>query len=240
MSYRRSRARRLFEEQLDQALNELTPIHQFARKSGTGSAPRLLAAYYVFAFAQLEIYIKSVVEDSLNVVSTSVTSFDKWPDLMMAYRLHRGENLGTEYRKFNTSEDERALLEKVALAARRIAAWSKGEELPGAVGPAAFLEKKRYPSPKNLPQLFRRLGVQNIWAIVSAAGHMNSELVLTSLNDLRTNIAHEGRVPVGFGFNDFRSRLDQMKRFVAALDRGLSRHFCPDVISRAIWNDSMV
>lgn len=240
MSYRRSRARRLFEQQLDQALNELTPIHKFARKSGSGSASRLLAAYYVFAFAQLEVYIKSVVEDSLNVMNTSVTSFDKWPDLMMAYRVHRGENLGADYRKFNTSEDERALLEKVALAARRIAAWSKGGQLPDPVAPAAFLEKKKYPSPKNLPQLFRRLGVQNIWAVVSAAGRINSELLLTSLNDLRTDIAHEGRVPVGFGFSDFRSRLDQMKSFVAALDRGLSKHFCPDVMPRAIWNGSMV
>jgi len=240
MSYRRSRARRAFESQLDQALTELAPLHRFALKTGAGGGSRLLAAYYVFAFAQLELYVKTFVEDSLNAVSVSGPRIEKWPDLMLAYVLHKGENLGTNYRKFGINEDEGAILEQVAQTARKIAAWNAGGGIPIALDAAAFLEKKKYPSPKNLPQLFRRLGVKKIWAVVSAAGRMNSELILTSLNDLRTDIAHEGKVPPGFGFSDFRDRLDQMRRFVAALDRGVSTHFCTGVMPRTTWNRAVV
>jgi hypothetical protein len=78
-----------------------------------------------------------------------------------------------------------------------------------------------------------------IWAVVGRAGRMNGELILTSLNDLRTGIAHEGVVPTGFTMADFRDRLEQMRRFVAALDRGVSAHFCLGVIPRLNWNQEM-
>jgi hypothetical protein len=240
MSYRASRARREFGVQLDQALQELTPLYKIARKNSGGGGARLLAAYYVFAFAQLEVYVKSFVEDSLNAMNASNPTFDKWPDLMIGYLLHKGENLGADYRKFTINEDEGALLERVAQTARKIAAWGRGSTIPTAVNAAAFLDKKKYPSPKNLPQLFRRLGVKKVWPVMDAAGKMNSKLILTSLNDLRTDIAHDGKVPPGFGLIDFRDRLDQMRRFVGALDRGVSKHFCAGVMPRAIWNGAMV
>jgi len=239
MSYRCSRARRAFEAQLENALRELAPLYSFARKNGSAGGERLLAAYYVFAFAQLEVYIKTFVEDSLNAVSSASPAFDKWPDLMVAYLLHKGGNLGADYRKFNIGDDEGAILEKLAQMAREIAAWGTGGQIPVSIDAASFLEKKKYPSPKNIPQLFKRLGIKKIWAVVSSAGRMNSELVLTSLNDLRTDIAHEGKLPPDFSYTDFRSRLEQMRRFVAALDRGVSTHFCKSVISRTVWNRSV-
>lgn len=239
MSYRSTRARKEFEAQLAQSTRELIPLYRFAAKSNGGGGGRLLAAYYIFAFAQLEVYIKTFVEDSLVALSGANPDFDKWPDLMMAYLLHKGEDLGAEYRKFGMYDDEGAILDKVAQTARKIAAWGNGSALPIRLDTVDFLEKKKYPSPKNLPQLFRRLGVQRIWAVVSATGRMNSELILTSLNDLRTGIAHEGKVPPGFGLQDFRSRTEQMRRFVAALDRGVSARYCRDVIPRTVWNGAM-
>lgn len=237
MSYRRSRARREFESQLGLAEQELGALYKFAHKQGSGV--RLLAAYYVFAYSQLEVYIKGLVEDSLNALNTSGPAFDKWPDLMLGYLLHKSENLAADYRRFSLNEDEGAILEKVAQTARKIASWSTGTATLRAADAADFLEKKKYPSPKNLPQLFRRLGVKEIWAVVGKAGKMNGELILTSLNDLRTEIAHEGKVPPGFSLGDFRDRLDQMRRFVAALDRGVSTHFCSGVIPRTTWNGAM-
>jgi hypothetical protein len=240
MTYKRSRARRFFELQIDSSIRELRPLYRFAQDAGSGSATRLLAAYYVFAFAQFEVYIKGLVEDVLSTIETSNPAFEKWPDLMLAYFLHRIQNLGEVYRKFDTNDDEGALLNNVSTVAKNLASWSGGGTIPAAIDSAYFLEKKKYPSPKNMPQLFKRLGVRNIWALVSSAGRMNSEMILTSLNDLRTGIAHEGRVPVGFGMSDFRERIDQMLRFVAALDRGLSKHFCANVMSRSAWNGCML
>lgn len=238
MSYRCSRARREFEIQLGAAVAELLPLHKHAKSHGGGS--RLLAAYYVFAFAQLEIYIKSFVEDTLSTLQAHAPNFDKWPDLLIGYMLHRGDNLGADYRRYGINEDEGAILTKLALTARKVAAWGSGGALPIPIDSAVFLEKKKYPSPSNLPQLFKRLGIPRIWNLISQAGRMNSELTLTSLNDLRTGIAHEGRVPPNFGMIDFRQRLEQMKKFVAALDRGVAGHFCPAVLTRATWNGAMV
>jgi hypothetical protein len=239
MSYRMSRARRTFEKQVALTLAELTPLHRVALKNGAGSASRLLGAYYVLVFAQLEVYVGSLVEDSLAAISTAQPSFDKWPDLMMAYLLHRGEDLAGHYRTFSLKEDEAALLNAVAGTARKVATWSSGGTAPVAIDSNVFLDRKKYPSPRNLPQLFRRLGVSHVWAIIGAAGHFNGELVLTSLNDLRTDIAHDGLVPPGFGFADFRDRVRQMRQFVAALDRSVSKHFCAATIARSVWNNSV-
>lgn len=239
MSYRRSRARRAFEAQLDLTVSELMPLYRLALRNGGGSASRLLGAYYVLAFAQLEVYVGSLVEDSLAAIVTTKPAFGNWPDLMMAYLLHRGEDLGGHYRTFNIKEDEGALLTAIAGTARKLATWSGGGAPPAEIDPTMFLDRKKYPSPRNLPQLLRRLGVRQTWAIIGAAGRLNGELILTSLNDLRTDIAHDGLVPPGFGLADFRDRLRQMRQFVAALDRGVSTHFCSGVVARSAWNNSV-
>lgn len=237
MSYRCSRARKNFEAQLNIALLELTPLYRFAHKRAGGS--RLLAVYYVFAYSQFEVYLKSFVEDSINTLNSTTPAFDKWPDLMLGYLLHKSEELAADYRRFSLDENEGAILEKLAKTARKIASWSAGTGGMTAADASDFLDKKKYPSPKNLPQLFRRLGVKKVWDVIGRAGKMNGELILTSLNDLRTGIAHEGKVPPEFSLGDFRDRLAQMRRFVAALDRGVSEHFCAQMISRKAWNGSM-
>jgi len=237
MSYRQSRARREFERQIKAAIHELAPIYKYANKRGSGS--RLLAAYYVFAYSQLEVYIKSFVEDALNALNSTAPAFDKYPDLLLGYLLHSGEKLAAEYQRYGVTDDEGAILQKLADTARKVASWKTGGTTVASANATEFLEKKKYPSPKNLPQLFRRLGILQIWAVASRAGRMNSELILTSLNDLRTGIAHEGRVPPGFSMSDFRDRIDQMSRFVAALDRGVASHFCAGPMTRMTWNGKM-
>ena len=238
MSYRRSRARREFEQQLGQTRVELTQLYPSAAKLPGSGGSRLLAAYYVFAFAQLEVFVKTVVEDALQAVQAAAPPLSNLPDLMVGYLIHRGDEVGAEYRRFATSEDEAALLGKVGSTARKVAAWNAGG--PGIqLDSATFLDKKKYPSPRNMPQLFRRLGVRNLWAVASAAGSFNAELTLTSLNDLRTAIAHDGHVPNGFGMRDFRDRLDLMQDFVAAVDRCIADHFCSAAVTRLAWNRGM-
>lgn len=238
MSYRRSRARREFEEQLSQTRVELAQLYLVAARLPQAGGSRLLAAYYVFAFAQMEVFVKTVVEDALHVIQAVAPPLSQLPDLMVGYLIHRCDEVGAEYRRFATSEDEAALLGKVSNTVRKVAAWNTGG--PGIqLDSSAFLDKKKYPSPRNMPQLFRRLGIRNLWAVASAAGRFNAELTLTSLNDLRTAIAHDGHVPAGFGMRDFRDRIDKMQKFVAAVDRCIADHFCAAAVSRQAWNRIM-
>ena len=237
MSYHRSKARKEFEEQLKLAVAELSLLYKFAHKKGASS--RLLGAYYVFAYSQLEVYIKTFVEDVINTFNQSEVHIDKWPDMMLGYLLHKTENLGADYRRYSLDEDEGAISKKVALAARKIKLWASGEGGFITAESSDFLDKKKYPSPKNIPQLFKRLGVEKIWQVIGRAGNLNSELLLKSLNDLRTGIAHEGEIPQGFSFADLKDRLEQMRKFVAALDRGVAGHYCSGPLLRSDWNQWM-
>jgi len=237
MTYKKSRARRQFEAQIEQTRTELVHLHGQALAVGSSGA-RLLGAYYVFAFAQLEVYVKTIVEDGLQALLRSAPKPSILPDLMLGYVVHRSENLGADYRRFATTEDEGALLDKVAAMVRRGADWETGRQQL-ILDAAAFLDKKKYPSPKNMPQLFRRLGIRKLWPVLSAAGRFNAELTLTSLNDLRTAVAHDGSVPAGFGIRDFRDRLSKMEAFVAALDRCIATHFCSGPIPRGSWNQAI-
>jgi hypothetical protein len=234
MSYKRSRARLQFQRQIQLTRSELLILHRRAQRAGTNGS-RLLGVYYVFAFAQLEVYVRTLVEDSVQALYATAPPPGRVPDLMLGYLLHKGEDLGAEYRRFSTSEDEGALLERVVTVARKATDWEAGG--PSIkLSASAFLEKKKYPSPKNMPQLFRRLGIRHLWEVASAAGKFDARLTLTSLNDLRTAIAHDGVVPPGFGIQDFRDRLSKMEAFVAAIDRCVASHFCAGPMSRLDWN----
>lgn len=234
MTYRLSKARREFEEKLQLSTRELTSIYKYAHKRGSSS--KLLGAYYVFAYSQLEVYIKTLVEDIINTLNNSEVRIEKLPDLMLGYMLHKTENLGADYRRYSLDEDEGSISQKVALVARKISLWNSQQRINLIADAADFLDKKKYPSPKNIPQLFKRMGIEKIWQVIGRAGRINSELTLKSLNDLRTGIAHEGEIPPGFNFKDFKDRLEQMRKFVAALDRGISSHYCPNVLTREQWN----
>ena len=234
MSYHRSKARKEFEVQLKLAVAELSLLYRFAHEKGASS--RLLGAYYVFAYSQLEVYIKTFVEDAIAAFNQSAVHMDKWPDLMLGYLLHKTESLGADYRRYSLDEDEGAISKKLAVAARKIQLWTSGEGGGVVANSADFLDKKKYPSPKNMPQLFKRMGIEKIWQVIGRAGNINGELTLKSLNDLRTGIAHEGEIPQGFSFSDFKERLEQMRKFVAALDRGVATQYCSGPLSRTDWN----
>lgn len=237
MTYHSTRARREFDEQIRRSLSELLPLYKLAQSNGCSS--RVLAAYYIFAYSQLEVYIKSLVEDSIAAFNIASPRFEHWPDLMLGYLLHQGEALGVEYRRYHNEQDEAAVLRKLAKTARKIAHWSGGRQSIEAARAAEFLSTKKYPSPGNMEHLFRRLGIEHLWAIVGKAGRIDGKLLLTSLNDIRTNIAHEGKIPPNFSLADFRDRMKQMSSIVAAIDRGLSSHFCSKAIKRSAWNKLM-
>ncbi|MEM8500912.1 MAG: HEPN domain-containing protein [Pseudomonadota bacterium] len=238
MSYLRSRARKGFESQLDEISIELSQLYSHAQAQGSGS--RLLAAYYVLAFSELEVFVSRLVEDSVDTLKAAPTSLEKLPELMLGYLVHCSENLSKDYRRFLFDDDEKKIIKRVAETSKGISSWNNSSyKILSNATPSLFLSKKKYPSPKKLPQLFGRLGVDDIWVLLGKTGKINGKLILTSLNDLRTDIVHDGLVPPGFGLRDFKERLTLMRNFVAALDRGLSKHFCANTVKRAVWNSAM-
>lgn len=237
MSYRVSRARKSFELQLQQANQEISTILPYTSKAGHTS--KVLAAFYILIYSQLEVYIKNSIEDCIDTINKLQPPIDSWPESMLGFLLHTTEQVGDTYTKYSQNSNEGAVIEKLGFVAKSIRSWGNQLHTNSRLNSGSILNKKKYPSPKNLPGLYKRIGINDIWATLGRAGKLNGKLTLTSLNDLRTSIVHGGIVPPGFGQTDFRDRTNDMKRFVAALDRGVSAHFCSKFIRRSDWNREM-
>jgi hypothetical protein len=237
MSYTPSRCRNEFNTQVSGSLRELAYLYPFAQAHGSGS--RLLALYYSFVFSQLEVYIKSLVGDSLRLVSSVSPPASLWPEMMLAYHLHKQHQLAEEYRKFSAAGDEVSLLRGITRISKEIQNWTSGTSNPAIVNVDSYLEGRGYPSPKNLQRLFNRLGITSIWAQIDPISRMNNKIVLTSLNDIRTSIVHDGVVPPGFSIIDHRNYTAQSFRLVIAIDRAIASHFCATIVSWPDWNARM-
>jgi len=236
MSYKHSKARRAFDSAVKNAVGEALTIQRFpqVRAATSSSSSRLLGAYYVLVFAQLETYIGDIIEDSVTAMNLYSNNPRVWPESMLGYAIHQGSDIRQQYRSFAFTEDEGAIINLLGQVAQKLI--SSNPSSPSVLLDAAhILEKKKYPSPKNMPQLFRRLGFSNIFSSISRVARTDSKLLLTSLNDLRTGIAHNGATPPAFSARDFRDRARQMSVFVAALDRVVATHFC-QVMRRQQWN----
>ena len=238
MSYQKSRARATFEQQLIESQVQLGSIRVKLGRRHAGE-DNLLGAYYVLCFSHLEVYLRSFVEDAVQAFRVATPELSSWPEPMLGYLIHKAADLGSDYRRYQVSEDEGGLLSAVGVLGKKLGAWGQGGPAAAVLTAAMVLEKKKYPSPRNVPQLFKRFGITDAWACINRAGKFNGVLVLTSLNDLRTNIAHEGRVPTPFTYRDFKKNLEQMKKFVGAVDRGVSGHFCQALMTRSQWNTEM-
>ncbi len=82
---------------------------------------------------------------------------------------------------------------------------------------------KKYPSPDNIIALFRRVGINNIFHQVNRSAKADLENVLTSFNDIRTSIAHDG-IPVGINDRDIIKKLRGIKNLIYHIDKTLFKH----------------
>jgi hypothetical protein len=102
-----------------------------------------------------------------------------------------------------------------------------GRPLP-AFSIASVYADRKYPSPKNLRRLFNRLGLPNIFALLNRLARRDTEALLTSFNDLRTEMAHSG-MPVGLSSGDIRHRIKDVQLVVGCIDRTFYSHVCGPV-----------
>jgi hypothetical protein len=235
MTYKLSRARKDAEHQISLIVRDAKALYRTAQQAGAGQ--RLLSLYYVAGFSQLEVYVKSIFDESFAALRIAGAGLRDWPDEMLGYLIHSGNHLGYHYKRYYfDSDDENKLIRQLAASAKQIGNWHTNQSLSPNLRSVDFLSAKKYPSPKNLPQLFRRIGIHSIWNDMGRAGRFNAELTLTSLNDLRTNIVHEGRLSQGLSLIDMQNRLNQIRHFIGILDRVIAKHFCGTLISRSAWN----
>ena len=86
-----------------------------------------------------------------------------------------------------------------------------------------FVSDKKYPSVKNLPVLFKRFGIHNIFDELAAKGKKDYKMILKSFSDIRTEIAHQHPTP-DLTHGDVLNQLIRLEDTVDKIDRVLWSH----------------
>lgn len=135
--------------------------------------------------------------------------------------------LGREFSKFFSrfqhEGDEKVLAEKIESKVE-IIEFAVGRALiPNHITGSLAYHESKYPSPKNIRKIYSRIGVDNIFGLLSQKMQTDAELRLQSFNDIRTAIAHG--FPPGLTIEDVKRSLDDITMFIGALDRLNHSHF---------------
>lgn len=123
------------------------------------------------------------------------------------------------YKRYIVEDDEENLLARLEtqIGASHYDFAIDSRAVPAFPGNMIYAGRK-YPSPKNFKRLFRRFGVNDVFAELNRLAQRDIEALLTSFNDIRTELAHVG-IPVGQSGNDIRQRITDVKIIVDCVDR---------------------
>jgi hypothetical protein len=222
MSYRKSRARKTFDQSMDQMLKVIKEAYSSDCKS-IKAREFVLCSAVMLCTANIEVYLEDLIQGWILKVNSLAFNCDKLPNNIRAFYLNI-ESVKNAYRGFITSNDEITFLEKITktLGHNAFLLAFNHNQLPTLDAKLIYNDKK-YPSPRNVNHLFCRLGINNIFHKLNSIAKSDQELVLKSFNDLRTAFAHQG-IPVGLNNNDIKSKLKQIRRLVYFIDKVFYEH----------------
>lgn len=163
MTYKKSLARKQFETQVSESNKQLKQI-VLTLHTNSVSSEVLLGAYYVFSFALLEVYMKSVFDDAIGLVMSKSPPMHIWPTEMLGYFVHKGANLGDTYQKYFRSDNECQLLTQIGVITADIGSWAQTGNAKKTLSSQMVLDRRTYPSHNNIPKLLSRVGISNCWA----------------------------------------------------------------------------
>jgi hypothetical protein len=217
MAYRRSRARTQFDAEIREILRIVGEAHS---KKCSSAAVReyALCNAILLTSAKLESYLEDLVADWAASIRSKGITTERLPRRTRAFLLNQ-PTIISAYRRFFAEEDEAALLTKIetTIAQAQYEFALDGRGLPVFHAKVLYADRK-YPSPKNLRRLFDRLGIENIFIELNKLAKRDAEGMLTSFNDLRTELAHVG-MPVGVPATDIKNRIRDTAAMVGYIDR---------------------
>lgn len=217
MGYTRSRARKQFDADVSLLLQTVRIAYG---RQCSSSAVREYALFsaVLLCSARLESYIEDLLTDWARSIRAQGVTTDKLPRRLRAYLLTQ-PTITAAYRKSLAENDETLLLSKLELliGQTNYEFALDGRPLPNF--PASLLySDRKYPSPKNLKRLFNRFGLSNVFHSLNKLAKRDTEAILTSFNDLRTEMAHVG-MPVGLSVLDIKTKILDIKFLVSSIDR---------------------
>lgn len=227
MPYKRSRARKQFDSDVGKLLQDLR-IAYSTECSSNAVRDLALCAAVVLCSARLESYLEDLLDGWGSAVQSQGLTTEKLSRRVRAFLLHQ-QALSAVYRRFLVDDDEGQLLSKIddMIRQNRYHFAVDGQQLPRFAARTLY-EDRKYPSPKNLNRLFHRFGFGNIFHELNRIARKDTEALLTSFNDLRTELAHVG-LPVGLNVTDIKEKIRDVQQIVGWIDRVFYSYVCGSV-----------
>lgn len=180
----------------------------------------IYSAAVIECSATLECYIEDVLSQWIVKAENLQITADKLPKPLLLYLL--GKSFSSPVAALIASHDEEKFIS--LLQGINISQFECSATVNSRMIRSVAVKDKKYPSPKNLKNIFRRFGIKNIHQDITRVLRKDSELLLRSFMDVRASVAHSYPTATIFSERDILSYLTNAGTIVRALDRILYKH----------------
>jgi hypothetical protein len=232
MPYQKGKARLTFETDISRELLLLRRASA-SKVRDVDLRGYLLSSIIAKGSVALELYLEKIFSDWFSKIQ-SVPAKNRLISGQLRVFLLTHKHVNDHLLRFLAMKDEGIYLDAVggSLGAPEWRMFDDAANVPNT-DMMSVIENRRYPSPKNIRRVFRRIGIPNVFAQLNAAGRTDIEALIRSYNDVRNDFAHDG-VIVGVNAADVRKKLRDLGRIVNAVDRVMHR-FVYQTCGAAFW-----
>ena len=231
MAYTKSAARQQFEYTLASLLEQVRYVSNMK-----GLRSDIIQSVYNNAIfttsAALEDYIKEVLEDWIDMLSRNNGLLSHLPDEAVCFTLFKNQE--KNFINYISHGSESKLVSQIGnnkeFLGRFYISTSPVEKL---ITSQQLIMDKKYPSEKNIKQLFSRFGFKNIFKDMEKKGKKDYTKLLQSFSDTRTELAHSFTV-ISLTKVTTLDKINKVTELVKILDRILFSYIC-STSGRAFW-----
>jgi hypothetical protein len=236
MSYSRSRPFKDFEKSIDDIILVLK-MSKLKKNANLDSRFKdyILGSSIFLAHAEIENYIQDIF--NLYLMNLSDKRINDIHDELKNYLVYRFMKKNDIYISLVKKDEKRVLdyiHEERKNGSKHI--FDKDLNISSLKG-AHIYEDSKYPSSKNLPKIYSRLGCNDIFSKVSAIIRQDAKNILEQIGTYRSSLAHTATL-VGISVDDIILNLKNLKKFVQGLDRVLYKHIVKNY-KEAFWKSKI-
>jgi hypothetical protein len=220
MPYSRSSAKKVFDTRIGD-LSRHARYTAYKNKRMKGEIRDLVFQSVVFHLsAALEDYLANLIGSWIHQVTLRKMNSSALPAISRSYVIFHRQK--AHYSNFVSTNDETKILKRLSLTNEEYKLVDEDVEIPNIITPSVILHERKYPSGDNIKVLFNRIGLSNIFDLLSKRLKTDAELGLRSFSDIRTSIAHES--PPNLSMSDVENQIGFIKGMAAAIDRLMCSH----------------
>lgn len=221
MSYARSAAFKVFQKRIKDLRRAVNAASRL-RIGGTHNQlyrEAMLSSTILLGFAYFEAYVSDVVDGACRAlcscgVTASALPADLRVQVAIAAHIKQLSEIRDPVRQRNQIKEKKN---------NGVFDILNDTNIPSRIDAEALLSGVTYPKLDNIRRLLARMGIANPKAeLISRGGH-SIEQKLTSIHDVRAELAHTGVLPA-WTPADYEMRLSGLEDFAKAFDKILHRH----------------